>query len=533
VQVRDVSHEPETRDEVIGEADDGEPSPEGLASIILVDRDDDVAAVCGRVDTAPTFAVIISAPRGNRSLSTELGMRRLQRHAEEGGRVVAIATRSRSLAARAHLSGVPVAGRAEHVRWDAGGRKVIRLGWGRSLVIPAFGGAAQLIAIAVVLLVFAALLVTLAPAATISFVPPSETIQKAVTLTASRDRSDVDVARLLVPAKEITGSQTVTLAVPTTGKAFVPVQPAKAALTLTNGSTRDLRVPARAIVVGPGVNFELDQDTLVPAGKTAPATATALQPGKIGNVSSGTLKAWQDATLKEVTVLNEGAASGGTDEERQAVDDRDLVTLRDLAAQLQKSTAVQAKVFADRTKDVVFLNTAKTTVQTGEPSVAVGKPADLVLIDATVTVTALAVTGDTLQSIARGVLTAGRGDGELLPGSVTAVETGARQVNSDDGSVRTEVLMTGQFAASVNRDAIRDAVKGKSVDGARSTLSGRYGIQDSEVHLSPGWAPWLPRFGFRIDVSYRSPAASSADVKAQGQPANATPGSAPQATPRR
>ena len=32
-----------------------------------------------------------------------------------------------------------------------------------------------------------------------------------------------------------------------------------------------------------------------------------------------------------------------------------------------------------------------------------------------------------------------------------------------------------------------------------STLSERYGIQDADVRLS-GWAPRIPRFGFRIDV---------------------------------
>src|SRR5262249_32950496 len=156
---------------------------DGLASVILVEPRDDVTAVCGRVDAASTFAVIIHAPRGNRSLSTELGMRRLQRHAGDSGRAVPLATRSRPLVARAHPRGVPVAGRPEHVRWDAGGRKVLRLGWGRSLVLPAFGGALQLIAVLAVILVIAALALTMAPSADVTITPPSELLQKAVTIT--------------------------------------------------------------------------------------------------------------------------------------------------------------------------------------------------------------------------------------------------------------------------------------------------------------------------------------------------------------
>ncbi|HQW51981.1 MAG TPA: hypothetical protein PL082_07985, partial [Tepidiformaceae bacterium] len=85
----------------------GRPS-ESLASVVLVERSEDIAAICGRVDTAPTWAVVIHAPDGNRQLSTELGMRRLVRHGEESGKVVAIATRSSGLASRARQVGIPV-----------------------------------------------------------------------------------------------------------------------------------------------------------------------------------------------------------------------------------------------------------------------------------------------------------------------------------------------------------------------------------------------------------------------------------------
>ena len=67
------------------ENDEEELLEEGLASVVLVEPRDDVAAICGRVDTAPTFAVVVHAPKGNRQLSTELGIRRLARHAEDSG----------------------------------------------------------------------------------------------------------------------------------------------------------------------------------------------------------------------------------------------------------------------------------------------------------------------------------------------------------------------------------------------------------------------------------------------------------------
>lgn len=513
------------RKPVESESDIGGEEPGDLASVVLVEKRDDIASVCGKVDSAPTFAVVVHAPRGNRALSTELGMRRLERHGEESGRIVAIATRSGALAARARQCRIPVASRPEAVRWDSGGHKVLRFFGNHSVVLPSFGGAGQWIAVLVIAAVFGFLALTVAPAAEITVTPPMETLSKTVTITAASGRGDIDLVQLLVPARELSSSQKITLAIPTTGKALVPTQPAKVAVVITNPGAKEITVPARAILLGPGnATFALDEDTVVGPGKAAPASATCTQPGKSGNVGPNTVKSFQDPALKDLPVNNATAAQGGLDEERPAVDARDLASLKALAASLEKSETIKARVLEDRPHDAVFLKTAKTVVSSGELSAAVGAPADVVLVDVRVSVTALAIPQETLEKVARGVLLQGRGPGELVAGTVSAKETGARQVNADDGTVRTELLLSGQFVRNVTRDGLRKAVKGKSEDDARSTLARQYGIQDADVSLSPGWAPWLPRFDFRIDVSYRSPAPTSpAGVKAEAPSANGTP----------
>jgi hypothetical protein len=149
-----------------------------------------------------------------------------------------------------------------------------------------------------------------------------------------------------------------------------------------------------------------------------------------------------------------------------------------------------------------------------------------------VTVSATAVLSATLDEIARQVLQRGQGVGEFIPGSVVARETGSSELDEDDGSVKTRIELRGDFARGLTRDSIKGAVKGKSESEARSTLQSRYGIEHSDVSVSPGWAPWLPRFDFRIDVQLRSPAAEvtpAADVTpANAQPAaSATPTSRP------
>jgi len=61
-------------------------------------------------------------------------------------------------------------------------------------------------------------------------------------------------------------------------------------------------------------------------------------------------------------------------------------------------------------------------------------------------------------------------------------------------------------------------VKGKSAEGAKSTLEERYGIQEAKVRVTPSWAPWVPRFGFRISVTLREP---DEETRGSGAPATA------------
>ncbi|MCC7365838.1 MAG: baseplate J/gp47 family protein [Dehalococcoidia bacterium] len=507
---------------------------DGLASVILVDRLDDVAAICGRVDTAPTFAVVVSAPDGNRPLASELGMRRLQRHAEESGKVVAIATRSMALANRARQVGIPVARRPEHVRWDAAGKRVVRLGR-KSLAIPNLGGWLQVIAIFAILGAFAGLALTMAPSADVTIVPPTETLTENVTVQVSEDFDGIDLGAtpFQVPATRVTTTRTMTLAVKTTGTAMVGTTPALVLVTMTNTGAREVVIPEGTVLhAGPNkLEFRIDQETTIPAGQAAIQQASARVPGTGGNVAAATVTAWADPQYASVTVTNPAAAAGGASEERQAVGAADLTALSQLARDLERSETLKQSVLEGRTHDAVFIRTAETTVTPGDVSATAGTPADLVLMDVEVRVTALAVLEATLEEVALSVLGAQQGIGEFVPGSVSAVETGARELDPETNIIRTDLRLSGMFARNVTRDAVKDAVKGRSEEGAQSTLAERYGIQDAQVDLSPGWAPWLPRFDFRIDVTLLTEPLDTGDDASGDAATNGTATATP-TTPR-
>lgn len=499
----------------------------GLASVVQIDRSEEIAAVCGRIDTAPTFAVVVHAPKGNRRLATELGIRRLQRHAEESGKVIAIATGSGALANRARQAGIPVARKPEHVRWDAGGRTTIRM-LGHTLVTPALGRYAQGSLVLILTLLFLGLAATLAPAGKVVAFPPAEEVVRVVTITASLDRDSIDLESLAVPARQVSAEQAITLAVRTTGVVPVATKAATAVVSMTNASGKEVLVPAGAeLLADPGgISFELGADTVVPAGATVTQGATARVPGVQGNVPAGAIRRWKDTRYQALTVTNAEVAAGGAAEPMPAVDARDIASIHALAEDLGRSEAIRRIVLSARPRDAVFLGTAEASVEPGEPSALAGAPADMITLDVKVTVTALAVLQGTLEDLARRLLTAERPELEFIPGSATAVETGARRVDPESGSIRTDVEVRGLFAKGVSRSMVRSAVQGKSEADAKSTLARRYGIDDAEVDVSPGWAPWLPRFGFRIDVEFRSrpPAEKS---NAEGAPGDASNQAAP------
>jgi len=529
-----VSEEP-VQPEVPRPADEDEYAEE-RATVIHVDRGEDIAGICGRVEMAPTYAVIIYAPAGNRSLATELGIRRLLRHAEESGKRVAIATSSVSLASRARQARIPVARRPEHIRWDAPGRIVVRVG-GVTLLLPAIGRYLQVLAILLFAVVGVALLLTMGPSATVVVYPPVEVLEETVLVTASPNFEEIDPEQLRVPAAPasphfedmhperlrlpaalVSTVRHITLAARTTGLVPVGVAPARVALTIVNPTGEAFEIPAGARVVAEpgGVEFALDEAVSVPPNGNASANATAVQLGTVGNVPAQAVRRFVDAEFSELLVTNESPAAGGANEDRPGVAEQDVLQLRQLAQALADAPRVRGYLVEDRPHDAVFLGTAEVEVELGDVTPPVGTPAEVVFLDVTVRVRALAVLSETLERLARDVLRLGRGEGEFIPGSISAEETGARQFDPESETVTTEIVIRGEFASGITASEVRDAVKGKRPETVPALLRDRYGIDESEVRLFPGFAPWLPRFDFRVSVEFQSPR----ELEANEQEAN-------------
>lgn len=489
----------------------GDPGPAAITALDVLPGDD-VAVVCGWIDAAPTDAVVLYVMRGNGQLAGELGMRRLAHHAAENGRSIAIVTRSRALAARARQAGIPVARRPDRIRWDAGGYHVIWLR-GNGVRLPRAGRSAQAFAVVGVLGVLAWLAVTVAPAATVTLVPPQDEYARVLTVSVSTARTTADIPRLLLPGRTVTATRTITLVQPTTGTAVAPVDRATASLTLTNDGPEEVVLPAGALLVAGegGPLFRLDRPARLPPGGTLGVTATALVPGPAGNVPAGSINRWRDAANSVVSVTNPAPASGGADGPVPAVAAADVAAITARAAALARSATLLAQGFDAGLADAVLRGTATASVDFEDPAGLVGRAMDMLVLPVTYTLSAVAIPAGVVDELARALLTPPAAPATFVPGSARAADTGLISGSDADGDALVEIDVRASFTRGITGADVKGAVKGRSKAAALANLAGRYGIAGAEVDLSPGWAPWLPRFGFRIDVRFRPPETPGGD----------------------
>lgn len=255
--------------------------------------------------------MVIHAPGGDRPLGTELGMRRLIHHAQDAGKVIAIATRSGALASRATnwcACGPQASARPLGCR-----RQARHPGGQAEPCCPSVGRYVQVAVIAAVAFVALFLVLAMAPSATVTAYPPTETVSEVITITASESRTEVDLKTLEAPASRVSAERKFTLAAKTTGSTQVGTVPAKARVTITNSTQAAVAVAQGSVVLaGPEFfPFVVDETATVPAGGAVEASVTARRPGVAGNVPAGTINGWEAERLRFLGLTNAAAAAGG------------------------------------------------------------------------------------------------------------------------------------------------------------------------------------------------------------------------------
>lgn len=186
---------------------------------VFIEPDDDLPAICGKIDVVAGSRVVLVVPRGNKDLERPTGIPRLLRHAAGSGKDIFLVSGRRGLRARARQNRVP-AYPSEAALERALEAPPVRLRLGRVQVpLPSFSRRNRTILSIVGVVVFLGLVAVylLVPSAHVVIYPQSEEISETVRVTASPLRREVDASGLSVPAHDVETTLHLTLGIPTSG----------------------------------------------------------------------------------------------------------------------------------------------------------------------------------------------------------------------------------------------------------------------------------------------------------------------------
>ncbi|MEA2536888.1 MAG: hypothetical protein QOF11_1122 [Chloroflexota bacterium] len=364
----------------------------------------------------------------------------------------------------------------------------------------------------VVLLIVAVVGYVLLPQATVVVTPAATPIGPVpFVVRADPDATSVDAAGGVILATRLSRDFTASGEFEATGKRVVQAK-AKGTLRWTNcDPTKSYTIPAGTVArTGSGIGFETDEGVFLPVAIINPpkitcqsrdVAARALKAGPSGNVGADAVRVvpanYNSVVIK---VTNPDPMTGGKRDEFTRVQQSDI----DAAlAQLTKDIAAQFASWAAAPDELpqgatVFPATGKigTAIPSADPSTLIDVEQPTFQMAATATGTVVAVDTSQIDLVAQARIAAQvPNERRLREGSVTA----EHDTGSADGElVDFRVSAAGEAVPVLDPVALRDAIKGKSVDEARAVLS-RFGTVT--IATWPGFVSSIPTIDGRIDLT--------------------------------
>jgi hypothetical protein len=186
---------------------------------VVVDRDDTLPTICGKLDAAPLPEAAVIVPHGNAELSTAVGMRLLMRHAQWSGKTVVLVTRRQAIRQVAHAEGQRYVGSDRQVRFSR--RRSAAIFGGVDLPIPNTSSVAWLLGIGLVVLIVAAAVFWYLPSATVTLFPPTKPISAEQSIQIDPVANRVNQQDGIAPADRRSVFVRRSIVLPATGSASV------------------------------------------------------------------------------------------------------------------------------------------------------------------------------------------------------------------------------------------------------------------------------------------------------------------------
>jgi hypothetical protein len=480
----------------------GADSPVG-PHLVIVEPDDDIAAICGKMDMSPSDQVILAVRRRNRSLRSEVGLPRVKKHALNTGRTIALVTSDRELRARARQLEMPVFGSIKRVRFGALNPWVFSVG-ALSIVIPRpdlsglfrlalFGGAGALL----LLLAYVFL-----PSATVTIQPETQTVGRILNVVANSKVTQTSVADFTVPARPARLAVPVEVVVPVTGPdATVGEKQATGEVQLINRTDSVQFVPGGTKVsTDDGKQFYTLVSAQLPgepeARVSVPAQASA--GGESFNVPANAIKR-VDGLGDQIAVQNERAFSGGTNRTVRTVTENDLNMARTLARRKARDAGLQQVGDQSNGQSFPIVDSTDLALTDEKFNAKVGDAADYLVLNATAVLNVLVVDQSDLRPLAQTQLQPREEGLALLSNGFGARPLQVRSYNPIDQRADVDVLVTAAAARPLNVEAIRQRLRGMTRAEAEQYLRSQLPLRSVKIETHPSWLG-LPRLAQRIQL---------------------------------
>lgn len=475
-----------------------------MAEVVFIEPDEELGSLVQKLEQAGQEDLVLLVPKGASLLEDPLHWNLVQRQARSLGRRVVVVTRSRRVRQSARRAGFAVYRSLRRLKFRLGRDQaapltpLLRKGRGSGVpVVLASGvlGSLLFVALGAYLLV---------PTGTITLKPSAQEIALTISVRASEQLKEPDVAENGIPARLIYAPLEGIETADSTGHKAVPGK-ARGEVTFLNRGPARQSVPTFTVVAaGQGAQFTtLEQVSLPPSGGTARARIIAVNPGPGGNVGSMAVDRVVDESLAAfLAVWNELPTSGGLEEDLPLVTAQDQVNLR---------TRLRGKLVKEGQERLQALRGESESIY---PSTISFEPVDEVFDkrsgdeSSTLTlrvkggVSGLAFDGQYVNLLAQKALEGRVLQGfRLLPRTLDVSPLEA--FDWGEGWVAFRVLVKAKASIVVEPDQVVESLQGKNPREAQEYLNWRFPQRDQlNLQVKPIWMDWVPIYLWKVEVRY-------------------------------
>jgi hypothetical protein len=507
--------------------------------IVQLEPYDDVVSVRDRLSFVQGERVLLVLPRGEAVvrpiLSRRLDLLLIQREAARRGVWLALVTTDPDVfdvATSLNISAFPSVRISQRQRWkrprnkvfvdrtdrpaDAPDPRELMLKASRLQVLSpgqrAIRRVARIGAAAALVVTMVVFLFLLLPGAHVTIYPAQAQIDASLTLSADPSIQNVDVEQLRIPATLESMDLTSQASIPTTGSADVPSSFANGDVVFSNLIESEVTIPAGTVVSTSGrepARFATTREAVVAAGVgqevRIPVQAVEDTGGARGNIEANLIVNIDGDLARLLAVRNPDAMAGGSVREQSFVTRADYDNLLLLGRERVRQDALArlsgnlsgTQFVAPESIEITDLGNEEVTYDA-----FVGDAVDTLTITIRANVRALIVDEQSARSAALARLSAQIPPGRRLMLDSIQYERGP--VRTENGETTFTLSASGNVAAAVDPERVRQRIAGMDVQTALNTLNQGWLLDPRhapEIEVWPAILGRLPLLPIRIGVS--------------------------------